>query len=84
MPNALAGFWVQGAERLGEAFHFRAAGSVLIGTGGYLAYQLGFSDMGCDVLFGDKAKGAYHGEGIMLHGHGRAHGMEGTFVEQVH
>jgi hypothetical protein len=75
---------VQGAERLGEALHFRAAGSVLVGAGGDLAYQLGFGGMGCDVLFGNKAEGADDGEEIMLHGHGGAHGMEGTFVEEVH
>ena len=84
MPHALAGFGVQGAEGLGEAFHFRAAGSVLIGTGEDLAHQLGFGGMGCDVLFGDKAEGADDGEGIVLHGHGGAHGVEGAFVEEVH
>ena len=84
MPHALAGFGVHGAEVLGEAFHFRAAGSVLVGAGGDLAYQLGFGGMGCDVLFGDKAEGAYHGDGIVLHGHGGAHGVEGAFVEEVH
>ena len=84
VPHALAGFGVQGAEGLGEAFHFRAAGSVLVGTGGDLAHQLGFGGMGCYVLFGDKAEGADDGEGIVLHGHGGTHGVEGAFVEEVH
>lgn len=84
MPHALACLGVQGAEGLGEALHFRAAGSVFIGTGGHVTHQLGFGGMGCDVLFGDKAEGAYHGEGIVLHGHGGAHGVEGAFVEEVH
>ena len=84
VPHALAGFGVQGAEGLGEAFHFRAAGSVLVGTGGDMAHQLGFGGMGCYVLFGDKAEGADDGEGIVLHGHGGAHGVEGAFVEEVH
>ena len=75
---------MQGAEGLGEALHFRAAGSVLVGTGGDLAHQLGFGGMECDVLFGDKAEGADDGEGIVLHGHGGTHGVEGAFVEEVH
>ena len=49
-----------------------------------MTHQLGFGGMGCDVLFGDKAEGTYHGEGIVLHGHGGAHGVEGAFVEEVH
>ena len=84
MPHALAGFGVQGAEGLGEALHFRAAGFVFVGTGDYLAHQMGFGGMGCDVLFGDKAEGTDDGEGIVLHGHGGAHGVEGAFVEEVH
>ena len=75
---------MQGAEGLGEALHFRAAGSVLVRTGGDMAHQLGFGGMGCDVLFGDKAEGADDGEGIVLHRHGGTHGVEGAFVEEVH
>lgn len=84
MPHALADFGVHGAEGLSKMFHFRPLGSVFIGTGKYLSYQLGFGGIGCDVLFGNKAKRAYHCKGIMLHSHGWKHGMEGTFVEQVH
>lgn len=84
MPHALACLGVQGAEGLGEAFHFRPSGSVFVGAGGYLTHQLGCGSMGCDVQFRNKAQGADDGEGIMLHGHGGTHGVERTFVEEVH
>ena len=84
MPHALAGLGVHGAEGLSKMFHFRPLGSVFIGTGKYLSYQLGFGGIGCDVLFGDKAEGSDDGERVVLHGHGGAHGVEGAFVEEVH
>ena len=84
MPHALAGFGVHGAEGLSKMFHFRPLGSVFIGTGGHLTHQLGCGSMGCNVPFRNKAQGTDDGEGIMLHGHGGTHGVERTFVEEVH
>ena len=84
MPHALACLGVQGAEGLGEAFHFRAAGSVFVGAWGYLTHQLGCGSIGRNVPFRNKAQGTDDGEGIMLHGHGGAHGVERTFVKEVH
>ena len=75
---------MQGAEGLGEAFHFRPSGSVFVGAGGYLTHKLGCGSIGRYIQFRNKAQGADDGEGIMLHGHGGTHGVERTFVEEVH
>lgn len=84
MPHALACLGVQGAEGLGEAFHFRPSGSVFVGARSYLAHQACIGSIGRYVQFRNKAQGTDDDEGIMLHGHGGVHGVERTFVEEVH